>query len=112
MNLLGFQMRDSIPKTMRKKEKVECYPLYSLFLAVGISHKIDFLSLDIEGAELAVLKTIPWDKVRIELVMIEINHSDKQEVNRVMAEAGYEVYKNLKDQDIIYKLKNLDELKN
>ena len=99
-------MRDSIPKSMRKKETVECYPLYSLFLAVGIGQKIDFLSLDIEGAELAVLKTIPWDKVRIELVMIEINHSDKQELTNVMTKAGYEVYKNLKDQDIIYRRKS------
>ena len=99
-------MRDSIPGSMRKKEKVECYPLYSLFLAVGITQNIDFLSLDIEGAELAVLKTIPWDKVRIELVMIEINHSDKQELTNVMTKAGYKVYKNIKDQDIIYRRKS------
>ena len=34
---------------------------------------MDFLSIDIEGAELAVLNTIPWDKVDIELVMLEVN---------------------------------------
>jgi len=26
---------------------------------------IDYFSLDVEGAELAILKTIPWDKVDI-----------------------------------------------
>ena len=50
---------------------MQCYPLYSLILALG-RPKIDFLSIDIEGAELAVLNTIPWDKVEIELIMIEV----------------------------------------
>ena len=56
---------------MRSKYPVQCFPLYSLILAMG-RPKIDFLSLDIEGAELAVLNTIPWDKVEIELVMLEV----------------------------------------
>ena len=55
-------MRDSIPKAMRRQESVECYPLYSLLLAMDQT-RLDFLSLDIEGAELAVLRTVPWDKV-------------------------------------------------
>ena len=33
-----------------------------------------------EGAELAVLKTLPWHSLDIELVMIEDNHSDKLEI--------------------------------
>ena len=55
-------MRASIPKAMRRQESVECYPLYSLLLATHLT-RVDFLSLDIEGAELAVLRTVPWDKV-------------------------------------------------
>ena len=64
-------MRDSIPSNMRSKYPVRCFPLYSLILAMG-SPRVDFLSIDIEGAELAVLKTIPWEKVEIELVMLEV----------------------------------------
>ena len=74
-------MRESIPKDMRSSYRLQCYPLYSLLEALG-NPRVDFLSLDIEGAELAVLKTLPWDKVDIELVMIEINHSDKQEIDK------------------------------
>ena len=29
---------------------------------------VDYMSLDIEGAELPVLKTVPWDKVTITIV--------------------------------------------
>lgn len=97
------RMRDSIPENMRTKETVECYPLYSLLLAIGRADKVDLLSLDIEGAELAVLRAIPWARVNIELVMIEVNHSDQGEIHSVMTEAGYGVYKRLKDQDIIYR---------
>ena len=35
-----------------------CGPHFSVF-------RVDFLSLDIEGAELDVLKTIIWDKIDI-----------------------------------------------
>ena len=65
------QMRNSIPASMRSQYSVQAYPLYSLILAMGIT-RIDFLSLDVEGAELDVLNTVPWDKVDIELVMVEV----------------------------------------
>lgn len=43
---------------------MQCFPLYSMLLAVG-NPTVDYMSLDIEGAELAVLRSIPWDKVDI-----------------------------------------------
>ena len=39
--------------------------------------RVDYLSLDIEGAELAVLQTIPWSQVDIKVVGIEVNHVGK-----------------------------------
>ena len=56
-----------------------------------------------EGAELAVLKTLPWHSLDIELVMIEVNHSDKLEIDQTMRAAGYELYKTLQDQDVLYR---------
>ena len=44
--------------------KVVCLPLYTILLAVG-NPVVDFFSLDVEGVEIEILKTIPWDKVRI-----------------------------------------------
>lgn len=34
-----------------------------------------FFSLDIEGAEFEVLKTVPWRKVDIEVLLIELIHA-------------------------------------
>ena len=47
---------------------VQCFPLYSILLAVGQT-KIDYLSLDIEGSETDVLTNVPWHLVDI-LVLI------------------------------------------
>ena len=56
-----------------------------------------------EGAELAVLKTLPWHSLDIELVMIEVNHSDKLEIEQTMRAARYELYKTLQDQYVLYR---------
>ncbi len=45
---------------------VQCFPLYSILLAVGRT-QVDFFSLDVEGHELRILNTIPWHKVDIKV---------------------------------------------
>ena len=34
--------------------------------------RVDLFSLDIEGAEYDVLQTIPWDKMNIDALLIEV----------------------------------------
>ena len=55
-------------------EAVLCLPLYSLLLALG-SPAVHYLSLDMEGVELDVLRTLPWDKVDIWVISVETNHA-------------------------------------
>lgn len=43
---------------------VQCFPFYTYLLALNIT-AIDYFSLDVEGSELNVLKTIPFDKINI-----------------------------------------------
>ena len=45
---------------------VQCFPIYSILLAIGQT-RVDFFSLDVEGHELKILKTIPWHKVDIKV---------------------------------------------
>ncbi len=45
---------------------VECFPLYSILLAINRT-VVDYFSLDIEGIELRVLKAIPFDLVTIKV---------------------------------------------
>jgi len=73
---------------------MQCFPLYSLILATG-NRTVNYLSLDIEGAEFLVLQTIPWDKVDIEVISLETNHvgevfpGSQREVREYLEERGY-----------------------
>ncbi len=44
--------------------KVDCYPLLTPLLAANMT-TIDFMRLDVEGFEIKILRTIPWDSVKI-----------------------------------------------
>ncbi len=46
--------------------EIQCFPFYSVLLAIGRT-SLDFFSLDVEGHELQILKTIPWNKVDIKV---------------------------------------------
>ena len=48
---------------------MQCFPLVSLLYSLG-NPTVNLFVLDIEGFELAVLRTIPWHKVDIEVRMI------------------------------------------
>jgi hypothetical protein len=51
---------------------MQCFPLYSLLMAMG-NPTVNLLVLDVEGAETLVLRTIPWSNVNIEVVDISIS---------------------------------------
>ncbi|KAF0767768.1 star protein [Aphis craccivora] len=52
---------------------VQCFPFYTYLLALNIT-VVDYFSLDVEGSELNVLKTIPFDKVDIKTLSVEFFH--------------------------------------
>ena len=47
---------------------MQCMPFYSIIEALG-NPRIDFFSLDIDGVDLQVLYTIPWEKVNISVLV-------------------------------------------
>ena len=55
----------------------------------------DIFSLDIEGAEYEVLKTVPWDKVDIEVMLIELIHAgshfkgSREEIHKFLSSMSY-----------------------
>lgn len=63
----GKEILDHWDDPNREKVTVQCFPLYSILLAVNRT-RIDFFSLDIEGHEFRVLKTIPSDRVDIRVL--------------------------------------------
>ncbi|KAK2161947.1 hypothetical protein LSH36_107g05111 [Paralvinella palmiformis] len=66
--------------------QVQCIPLYSILKAIGVTF-VDYFSLDIEGAELDVLYTLPLDKITVDVFSIEyyIPHDDNATNSRLEA---------------------------
>ena len=56
----------------RRQIKMTCLPLTSIIEAYG-NTVIDYLSLDIEGAELQVLQSLDFEKVDIKVISVETN---------------------------------------
>ena len=66
--------RERMIKQDRTDEiQIQCFPLYSILLALNRT-KIDLFSLDIEGDELKVLKTVPFEKVDITVMIVDFFH--------------------------------------
>jgi len=92
---------------------LQCFPLFSTMLAVG-NPTINYLSLDIEGAEFQVLQSLPWDQVDIEVLGIELEQAGKvfpgswQEVHMFLARKGYE-YVGTVEQDDLFVRRDLSQ---
>jgi hypothetical protein len=63
---IGFE------KTGSGKNMLATVLLCMMFCTCILFVRVDLFSLDIEGAEYDVLKTVPWDKVNIDALLIEV----------------------------------------
>ncbi|KAK3893671.1 hypothetical protein Pcinc_002524 [Petrolisthes cinctipes] len=71
--------------------KVDALPLHSILQALNVT-VIDFFSLDIEGYELKVLKTLSWDRIKIRVLCVETIHlpEGQKAVISYMQSLGYQ----------------------
>ncbi|XP_057372972.1 protein Star-like [Daphnia carinata] len=82
--------KPGIPGVDPDAVKVQCFPFYSVLLAVGRTD-VDFFSLDVEGHELQILKTIPWHKVDIKTLTVEWDNmpEGQEALSRFMEDSGF-----------------------
>ena len=73
-----------------REELIQCFPFYSILLATGHT-RVDLFSLDVEGVEMEVLNTIPWEKVGVKVLIVEFNHLREGKAGLVsyLASKGY-----------------------
>ena len=102
----------------RRTIKLQCLPISSIIMAMG-NPIIDYLSLDIEGAELRVLKTIDFDKIKINVISFEyakignIFSETHTHMKYFMKQKGYKLYATVGEDHIYVKeelYRNIDEL--
>lgn len=74
--------------------------LNSLLLDAGAPRVIDFLSLDVEGAELEVLKGVDHQAFRFKHLLVECRNYPR--LNLYLASQGYRFVEKLSDQDYLF----------
>lgn len=78
---------------------VECVTFNDLMAKNNISH-INFLSVDTEGGEYEILKSIDWNKVAIDVITVEDNYNDTR-IRPYLESKGFHVSKRL-EIDLIF----------
>ena len=61
--------------------------------------KIDFCTIDTEGSEYDILKTLDFDKYQIDIILVENNYEDDR-VNSLLSSNGYERICKIKIDDV------------
>ncbi|XP_065349932.1 uncharacterized protein LOC135945913 [Cloeon dipterum] len=77
---------------------VLCLPFYTIYKALDQT-EIDLFVLDIEGHENEVLRTIPFDKVAIHVLIAEFSHGvkfTKEDMKKFMLEKDFRLYEGSK----------------
>lgn len=85
---------------------VQTKMLKNVFSKEGVSH-IDYMSIDVEGHELNVLKGIDFSKLNIDVLTIENNPSccqvyGDEKIRQIMFENGYVLWGRIVELDDIY----------
>jgi len=81
-----------------KEIRVVCHTLQNIMKEIGQS-RIDYFSLDVEGAELFILNSIDWESLFIDVFTIETDQHRK-EIIAFMEDHGYERIGKLPGDDI------------
>jgi len=72
------------------RARLQTVSLHDLLLQHGAPRDIDYLSIDTEGSELAILSAFPFDRWNIRLITVEHNWSaDREGLQRLLEPLGY-----------------------
>jgi FkbM family methyltransferase len=64
---------------------------------------IDFCTIDTEGGEIDIIKSIDFDKINIKLIIVENNYNDTS-VQKLLLDNGYKLIKKLSIDDVYEKI--------
>lgn len=92
----GCIKRDYVPSKLLYSKKIQAVTLTSILAKLEID-KINFLSIDVEGLDLMVLKSLDLDEYRPEVILIESFSKDiitdlNSDISKFLISKGYVYY--------------------
>lgn len=97
-----FHATDSPVHDKSSIERVPTSTLEEVISNCNAPHRIDLLSLDVEGGELEVLKGINFGKVKISAILLESR--DVERIRQYLAPRGYGLHRTLSKHDYLFLL--------
>ena len=73
---LGRKVPRTEEKRWGKTITVQCFPLQSVLVALG-NPIVDYFSLDVEGSEFPILKSLDWENVNISGAILILRKSKR-----------------------------------
>ncbi len=104
-SLAGIQQSDAHDRSDFKALVVETMTLNDILTARGAPKVIDFMSIDVEGAEIDVIDGLNLDNFEVNAMCLEHNHDKKRlaEIGERLRAAGMRnVFENVSDFDTYY----------
>lgn len=86
------------PRYAGREIEVAVRPLGDMLTEHGMTG-VDYLSLDVEGAEIEVLRAFPFERIAVTAWSVE-NHGDQPEIAAIMERAGYTRARRIGEDDI------------
>ena len=71
-----------LPHYKTKDTTAQCFTLNSILLALDQT-EVDYFSLDVNGPELDILETIPFNKLKISVISVKYAVSDNVQINQL-----------------------------
>lgn len=87
----------------KENVNVKCYSLMTIMDALNRS-RIDYFSLDVEGAELIILNSIDWKTIDIDVFTIETTYN-RNEIVPLMMSNGYKIITSIGGDEIFMKIR-------
>jgi len=81
--------------------EIDSFNIYDLLKKYDISH-VDYMNIDVEGSEMAILETIDFSMVSIDIIGVENNYKDSS-IFTLLDNAGYRLHSVLGDEFYIKK---------
>jgi hypothetical protein len=85
-----YKQDDSLANGKEGTSRTYCTSTNQLFENYKIKHKIDLLSIDIEGDEYYALQTFPFNKYSVDYVLVETYHNNhREDIFNLLEEKGF-----------------------
>ncbi|XP_068221071.1 uncharacterized protein [Palaemon carinicauda] len=98
-NLEGVMAPAAGRMGLKATYSVQCFPLLSYLLTLN-KRDVQYISLDVEGAEADILLTLPWDRVNITVWTIEHRSQNTRFKDHYLEPGGIAVRSVVKQDDV------------